>query len=251
MDPTLTTAAPSREELLGLFGPEDMVDQELIDNETLEANVAKGLSDAFFLKVSRELRAAFDRSLVKATRTKEDVLAGNAFRMVLMSGPDFAASLVAYTPPKRTAREASETIPCWQQHIAKVALTEVYPLLMASIDRQLNAEHRAATAAGCTGLPAEVVDHKTYIALSNRFQVQLRGQRRALDGQGCRQGRQGSGRVHRMACRPLPPRAEGQGAEGCGGQGWDGSSGDRGPGSGVVCSRAPQGALLILPTTRS
>src|SRR3990172_4732847 len=114
---TPESAGPTREELVTLFGPSEMIEDELIEAEVLEANVARGLSDPFFLKVSRDLRGSFDRSKDKATRTKEDVISGNAFRMVLMSGPDFASSLVAYTPPKRTAKEAADTTPVWQTFI--------------------------------------------------------------------------------------------------------------------------------------
>lgn len=168
---TPETPKPTREELVALFGPEKEVEDDLIEAEILDANVTRAIEDAWFLSVSKDLRGAYDRSQDKATRTQEDKVKGNAFRMVIMSGPEFAESLVYYIPPKKKAAAGVAAIPPWQTYVAREALAEVYPLLMAAIDKRLTGEGRVQTEKESLGLPPSVTDHYSFMAQSERFQI--------------------------------------------------------------------------------
>lgn len=165
----------TREELENLFNPPDLAGMDLIDAETLEANIAKATSDPFYLKTTRELRAVYDvvAATPKAERKnldKEDVTKFSMLRMVYMTGPDAAEQILYYQPPKRKAAAAGDTIPPWQTYIAKLALAKAYPVLMGEIDRLLT-EGRDDVIKHSEGLPAAVTDHRSFIELSDRFQV--------------------------------------------------------------------------------
>jgi hypothetical protein len=167
-----TPAGVTDEELRALFGPQDLIDRELVEETELAANVEKAKESPHFLKVSRELREVYDRvqTLPKSEVLKEDKLKANAFRMVAMGGPDEAEALVYFVPPKRTAKEAADEIPHWASYVNKEALKRVYPVLMQAFDDLLGPE-REATLKACQGLPASVGDHKSFLEQNHRFQV--------------------------------------------------------------------------------
>jgi len=175
-----------------LFGPASMVDAELVDEETILDNIAAARADAFYLETSRSLRADFDslkgvsKAEIKADLALQDkALRANGFRMMAMSGPETARTLIYYVPPKKAAKSASETVKDWKTYISHLALERIYPILMQEIDiltapaaqvitdyaGKSRAGERGTTEANCSGLPADVKDAHSFYDLCDRFQI--------------------------------------------------------------------------------
>lgn len=137
--------------------------------EDLPGFVAKAKESKFFLTTAARLR---DSLALGKEGTKEQKQEGNALRMLLMSGPDFADTLIYFQPPKKTAQDKVDTKPSWQLFLYKRILSATEDFMWDTANALLaNTDFRKEIAEKSEGFPESVTNFREALIQGGRFQV--------------------------------------------------------------------------------